>query len=485
MQIKTKLHPLLSLIAGGILPLAFAPWGYFWLAPLSIAILLIIWTEGTPWRAALNGWLFGIGMFGVGASWVYVSIHRFGGASILLASFLTALFIITLALFLTIQGYCFARFAPRKFIVTFPVLWVLFEWVRSHLFTGFPWLLLGYSQTNSPLRGYAPIIGAYGISFLVALSAALIVSILRLKKRRFIYLIILMLIWVVGSVLTPINWTKSIGKPIKVSIVQGNIPQQIKWSPEQIKPTMQHYKNLTNWQNDIIVWPEAAIPLPLPYAQKFVGKMSGLAKKHHASLILGIPIQIDSQYYNAAIAIGNGRGAYYKQRLVPFGEYVPFEKYLRGLFTFFDLPMSEFVVGAKNQKLLRADNVLIAPYICYEVAYDNLVRQDLPRAQLLITLSNDAWFGKSVAAAQHLQIGQMRCQETGRYMIFSTNNGITAIIDPHGKIIARLPRFKTKVLNGKVYAMRGTTPFITIGMCGVVLIALVVSWLYFVILKKY
>jgi len=504
MRIKTKLYALLSLIAGGILPLAFAPWHYFWLAPLVTAVLLTIWIKSTPWRAALNGWLFGLGVFGVGASWVYVSIHRFGGASILLASFLTALFIITLALFLAIQGYCFARFTPRKFVLGFPVFWVLFEWLRSHFFTGFPWLLLGYSQTNSPLRGYAPIIGVYGISFLVALSAALIVAILKrvtsqkpvachsptqsvdrriqavllvlprliekLLKRRFIYLIILILIWIIGGVLAQINWTKPISKPIKVSIVQGNIPQQIKWSPEQIKPTMQHYKNLTDWQNDIIVWPEAAIILPLPYAQHFVNQMSRVAKKHHASLILGIPVQINSQYYNAAIAVGAGSGVYYKQRLVPFGEYVPFENILRGLFTFFDLPMSEFVAGAKNQKLLRAGNVLIAPYICYEVAYDNLVRQDLPRAQLLITLSNDAWFGKSIAAAQHLQIGQMRCLETGRYMLFSTNNGISAIINPHGKIIARLPRFKTDVLNGKVYAIRGTTAVQVIGTYEIVIV---------------
>jgi len=232
---------------------------------------------------------------------------------------------------------------------------------------------------------------------------------------------------------------------------------------------MQHYQNLTKpyWQSDLILWPEAAIPLPLPYAQNFVNQLSITAKKHHASLILGIPVRINSQYYNAAIAIGTGSGKYYKQRLVPFGEYVPFEKVLRGLFTFFDLPMSEFVAGAKNQNLLRANGVLVAPYICYEVAYDNLVRQDLPRAQLLITISDDAWFGKSIAAAQHLQIGQMRCLETGRYMLFSTNNGITAIINPFGKIIARLPRFKTDVLSGKVYAMQKATPFCIILKTGV------------------
>ncbi|MGD9153078.1 MAG: apolipoprotein N-acyltransferase [Gammaproteobacteria bacterium] len=466
MKIK-HITNLVSLIAGGILPLAFAPWHYFWLAPLTTAILLYIWLKSTPWHAALNGWLFGIGLFGVGASWVYISMHRFGGASILLSTILTALFIITLALFFAAQGYCMMRFAPKKFVISFPIFWVLFEWLRSHLFTGFPWLLLGYSQTNSPLRGYAPIIGVYGISFLVALSAALIIMSFRGLiaesrnfKHSFLCFIILILIWIIGGLLTPINWAKPIGKPITVSIVQGNIPQQLKWLPNQIAPTIQHYKNLTQpyWDSDIILWPEAAIPLPLPYAQTFVNQLSITAKKHHASLILGIPIQINSQYYNAAIALGAGSGKYYKQRLVPFGEYVPFENILRGLFTFFDLPMSEFIKGPKKQDLLRAGNVLIAPYICYEAAYAHLVHRNLPKAQLLITISNDAWFGKSIAAAQHLQIGQMRCLETGRYMLFSTNNGITAIINPQGKIVKRLPRFQTSVLTGKVYAMQGTTP---------------------------
>lgn len=459
MRIKLYTINLISLIAGGILPLAFAPWHYFWLAPLTTAILLYIWLKSTTWHAALNGWLFGLGMFGVGASWVYISIHRFGGASILLSLILTALFVITLAIFIAICGYCMRKLAPKKFIISFPIFWVLFEWIRSHLFTGFPWLLLGYSQTNSCLRGYAPIIGVYGISFLIAFSAALIVAVFKSRKKLF-SIIILILIWIIGGLLVSINWTKPIGKPITISIVQGNIPQQLKWSPDQIAPTMQHYKNLTQpyWDSNIILWPEAAIPLPLPYAQTFVNQLSITAKKHHASLILGIPIQINSQYYNAAIALGAGSGKYHKQRLVPFGEYVPFESILRGLFAFFDLPMSEFVKGPKKQNLLHAGNILIASYVCYEVAYAHLVHQNLPQAQLLITISNDAWFGESIAAAQHLQIGQMRCLETGRYMLFSTNNGITAIINPQGKIIKQLPRFKSLVLTGKVYAMQGETP---------------------------
>jgi apolipoprotein N-acyltransferase len=332
------------------------------------------------------------------------------------------------------------------------------------------------------LRGYAAIIGVYGVTFFVALSAALIVAtIIQMKKRNYFvwvgYLVVLILIWVIGGELSTIQWTQPTSKAIKVSIIQGNIPQQIKWSPDQIIPTIQRYINLTKpyWQSKIILWPEAAIPLPLPNAQNIINQLAARAKKHHTSLILGIPIRVNSQYYNAAIAIGAGSGKYYKQRLVPFGEYVPFENILRGLFAFFDLPMSDFVAGPKNQAPLLANNVPVAPYICYEVAYDSLVRQDLPQAQILITISDDAWFGQSIAAEQHLQIGQMRCLETGRYMLFSTNNGVTAIINPQGKIVQRIARFKPGVLTNKIYPMKNATPYVIAGSWPIILGCLILG----------
>ena len=467
----------LSLIAGGILPFAFAPFYWFWLAPLPIAGLLALWLKANPKQAALRGWLFGLGMFGVGTSWVYISIHQFGGTSIPLALLFTALLIVVLALFPATQGYLLTRFFPNnklsKLLLAFPASWVLFEWIRAWFLTGFPWLYLGYSQTNSPLRGYATIFGAYGASFAVALTAALIIAIIIRKGKTRLYCFIgLILLWLLGGTLSTIHWTKPINKPISISIIQGNIPQQLKWSPEQVAPTMESYKKLTekNWNSDLIIWPEAAIPLLAQYAQDYLNELDTKAKQHKASIILGVPAQPNNQkVYNAAIVLGDGQGTYYKQHLVPFGEYLPFEHWLRGLINFFNLPMSNFSSGPKNQLLLIAKKIKIAPYICYEVAYAELVRRDLPQAQLLITMSNDAWFGNSFAAEQHVQIGQMRSIETGRYMLFATNNGITAIISPDGKLIKTLPRFKTAVLTDNVYAMTGATPWIALGSWVVIL----------------
>jgi apolipoprotein N-acyltransferase len=477
---------LICLLAGGVLPFAFAPLQYFWIAPLSIAILLIVWLDTiSAIRAAIYGLCFGLGMFGVGTSWVYISIHRFGNTSIPLAIIFTSLFVITLALFPALQGYCLIRFYRRdniltKALIIFPSSWVLCEWLRSWIFTGFPWLLLGYSQVNSPLRGYAAVFGVYGVTLLTTLSAGLLVVIIKNFKKSWHSLIFcaisLLIIWFVGSLLVTIKWTQPQGNAIEVSIIQGNISQELKWLPEQLMPTLQRYRNLTlqHLHSDIIVWPEAAIPLSLKAAQPYINQLAKLAKKQHATLIFGIPVQHinGAKYYNAAIAVGEGNGMYYKRRLVPFGEYVPFERYLRGMFNFFNLPMSEFIAGSAKQKPLTAANSKIAPYICYEVAYTNLVRQNLPQVQLLMTISNDAWFGDSLAAAQHLQIAQMRCLETGRYMLFSTNNGITAIINPQGKIIKQLPKFQTAVLSGKVYAMRLLTPYIHIGSWPIVWLCL-------------
>ena len=453
-----------SLIVGICLPFAFAPFYWCFIAPLAMAALFVIWQiKSSSLQAVFRGWLFGLGMFGVGVSWVYISIHRFGGTNIPLALIITFLFIAGLALFPAVQGYILNRFKRSLYInlLSFSFIWVLFEWIRSWLFTGFPWLFLGYSQTNSWLRGYAPLLGVYGVSFFIVLTGGLIGFILmqpRKWKRNIFIGFFLVVIWTVGGWLTTIHWTKRIDHAFTVSLVQGNIPQQMKWTHEQIIPTLNRYKQLTqkHWKSNIIVWPEAAVPIPLKYAKDYINILSKLAKKHHTTLILGIPVESTQQptkFYNAAISIGMGDGVYYKRHLVPFGEYLPFEKWLRGLINFFNIPMSDFIAGSSQQKLLVANGIKIGLYICYEVAYPALVKSDLPKAQLLITISNDAWFGDSFAAWQHLQMGQMESIITGRYMLFVTNNGVTAIIAPNGKIIKRLPRFKIAVLSGKIYPM--------------------------------
>lgn len=465
---------LLALLAGGLLAFAFAPFHIYPLAILCPAILLMLWRNCLPKQAFWRGFLFGIGLMGVGASWIFVSIHEFGNTSAPLAIFITSLFVLFLSLYPAIQGYVLNRFFPDdtfpKLCLAFPSSWVLLEWVRGWLLSGFPWLFLGTSQVESPLRGFAPIVGEYGISFIVTLCSGLLIYAFYAwsaakKWYALVSLIAIIFIWSSANFFTHIDWTKPQGEPIKVSLVQGNIPQQLKWDPEYLQSTLQSYYQLTqaHWDSEIIVWPEAAVPMLLQDAKNFLNTLDIAAKQHHTAFITGIPIQDGFSYYNGIISLGMGHGIYYKRHLVPFGEYVPLDSLLRGLIGLFNIPMSNFSAGPLQQNNLLTDHIIIAPFVCYEIAYPNLVLSLLPQANLLLTVSNDAWFGHSFAPAQHLQIGQMRALETGRYHLFSSNTGLTAIVSPQGKIQASIPPFQTMVLSGTIQKFVGATPYVLIG----------------------
>ncbi len=465
---------LISLLAGGLLAFAFAPFNIYPLAVICPAILLIVWRDCSLKQAFWRGFIFGIGFFGIAASWIFVSIHEFGNTSAPLAVFITSLFVFFLSLYPAVQGYVLTRFFPcdnfSKFCLAFPSSWVLLEWIRGWFLSGFPWLFLGASQVASPLSGLAPVIGEYGISFVVVFCSGLLVygfyALFTPKKwRAALCFLAIILIWVGAALLTSINWTKPQGQPIKVSLVQGNIPQQLKWDPAYLQATLQSYYQLTetHWDSQIIVWPEAAIPMLLNDAKNFLDPLDQEAKQHHTAFITGIPIQDGFDYYNGIISLGIGHGIYYKRHLVPFGEYVPLDSLLRGLIGIFNIPMSNFSAGPFQQNNLRTDDTIIAPFVCYEIAYPKLVLSLLPQANLLLTVSNDAWFGDSFAPAQHLQIGQMRALETGRYHLFSSNTGLTAIITPQGKIQASAPPFQKAVLTGTVQKLVGATPYVWMG----------------------
>lgn len=464
----------LALLAGGLLPLAFAPFWIYPLAMVSPAILLALWLQKSAKQAFWTGFLFGLGFFGVGASWVFVSIHEFGNTNGLLAFIITLLFVSFLALYPACQGLLLTRFFPQnnfsKMCLAFPSSWVLLEWLRGWFLTGFPWLFLGASQITSPLRGFIPVVGEYGVSFLVVLSASLIVLLISnsFHSRKVFYPVITLLcIWLVGGLLSFLNWSHQEGNAIKVSLIQGNIPQQMKWDHQYLQMTIDRYYALTqeNWNSNIIVWPEAAIPMLKNQLNEYLHALDIQARDHHAALIMGIPLKEGFDYYNGIIALGTGQGVYYKRHLVPFGEYVPFDSLLRGLIGLFDIPMSNFSAGPKLQADLRvANNLNIAPFICYEIAYPHLVLNALPQADLLLTVSNDAWFGDSFAPAQHLQIAQVRALESGRYLLFSNNTGKSAIIDAQGKIQAESKMFATTVLTHHAVKMVGITPFVRIGI---------------------
>jgi apolipoprotein N-acyltransferase len=464
---------LLALLAGALLPLAFAPLSFFPLAVLSPALLFLLWLDVTPRRALWRGLLFGLGQFGVGVSWVYVAIHDFGYSGVPLAVLLSALFVGVLALFPMLLGYLSARLLRGpdglRLAVLFPAGWTLIEWCRGWVFTGLPWLNLGYSQIDAPLRGFAPITGVYGVTLAVALSAGLLAALLVAGRRaRFISLAGLALLWISGALLTRIDWTEASGPPLRVALVQGNIPQSTKWNPETVQRTLDLYADLTrrHWDSRLILWPEAAITVFYhDVADNYLAGLAGEARAHGTDIVLGIPVREPGtrRYFNSLLALSEPPAFYHKRHLVPFGDYLPLEDSLRGLIRFFDLPMSGFSSGPDQQPLLEAAGQKIASAICYEDIFGEELIDALPAATLLVNATNNAWYGNSFAPHQHLEMSRMRALETGRYMLRVTTNGVSAIIDPHGGILARSRQFKTQVLTGEAVPRSGATPYVVLG----------------------
>ena len=483
---------LLALLAGGLITLSLAPFNYWPLGVASSALFVILFHQLSPKAAALRGWCFGFGLFASGASWVYVSIHEFGYAPVPLAIFITFLFTGGLALTWLIFAYVYARFIrplPYGNSLGYAAIFVLCEWFRSWFLTGFPWLYVGYGYLDTPLAGWAPVAGVYALSFIVALSGAAIAIALQQKNPRQPLLIISALLWLGGYALQQVSWVSPAERaPLKVAMVQANISQAVKWDRDQYWPTLNLYNRMSQplWsQADLVIWPEAAIPGMYHNAQPFLDHINKRALKHSSSLITGVPssANVNGQRlaYNSIVALGNGEGMYHKQRLVPFGEYVPLEQYLRGLIQFFNLPMSAFSAGSSEQQPLQAAGMSFAPLICYEVVYSELVSDSVPAADMLLTISNDAWFGDSIGPLQHLEMAQMRALESGRYLLRSTGSGISAIVDQRGHIVVQGPQFQQAVIRGEAKAMQGATPFALsgnwpiIGLCFALLAGLALN----------
>lgn len=472
---------ILSLLSGGLFPLAFAPHEIWPFAILSPAMLLWIWQRAllSPKQAFVTGLGYGLGMFGMGVSWVFVSIHEFGHTPILLAVFITFLLVTILSLFMAVQGYFLKRFfqgPPCTFwLLGFPSAWVLFEWLRSWLFTGFPWLYIGYALLGTPLSGYAPIAGVYGVSFAGALTSGSLLSVYQGKRAIKITAILLVaMIWGMGFWFAHFPFTTPEPEIYTVSLIQGNIKPLDKFTQEDpIGAVEKTYGALTEkeWGQDLILWPESAIPLPLPYSESYLHQLQHQASIHHSTLITGIQfINEKGEYHNSLIALGNGQGIYHKYHLLPFGDFVPLSHWLRGLIHFFDLPSSSFVEGPKNQDLITAGKLQLDPLICYEIAFPELVRETSRNADAIITLSEDGWFGRSWGPHQHLQIARMRARETGRYVLRATTSGITAIIHPKGAVVATIPPFQATTLKGTFHPMKGKTPWVQLGIWPLLLI---------------
>lgn len=465
-----------------MLAFAFAPFDLWPCTLLASGGLYLAWSAGTPRTLAWRGYLFGFAKYGVGVSWIYVSIHDHGHANVALSAFLVVVFAGGMALFPMLMGYLYGRWvrADAGFdVVSFAALWTLFDWVLTWLLTGFPWLFPGYAQIHTWLAAYAPVGGVLLVGFVVVLSGASLARLLETSARSWWPAGLGLALWLTGWVLGWVAWVVPAERaPVEVALVQGNVPQETKWLPESVGPILRTYERLTepHWGRELIVWPEAAITLWHHQAGPFLARLSARARATGTTLVTGIPgwqrVPGERQAYfqNMAIALGMGEGDYVKRRLVPFGEYVPLEFVIRGWIEFFDLPMSHSRPGPMEQPLLKAGDLRLATAICYEIVYPDLVREQAVDADLLLTISNDTWFGDSIGPYQHMQMAQMRALENGRYLVRATNNGVTAIVDHLGNIRGQLPRFERDVLSGEALVMEGRTPFSRVGAVPIVLI---------------
>lgn len=455
------------MFSGLLLPAAFAPFHWPIIALISLTSLLLILHKSTPKQALYHGLLFGLGFFGVGTSWVYISIHHFANASILASISITLALTLLLALFVVATCYLSVKLAKNArtlCLFSFPATWVLFEYLRTYIpFGGFPWLLIGYSQTNNILAPYAPILGIYFISILICISAGSMALLLikPLKKSTYISLLVMVLIWIGGKQLAHIQWTKSMAKKLAVSLIQGNIPQSTKWNPHDSMLALTRYTQASKeLKNQLIIWPETAIPQYRENIPLFFMELRSKLNSNNSTLITGEPIynNASGQYYNGLWMLGKHHGEYLKRHLVPFGEYFPLQQWLHPILSALKIPMSSFTPGPNSQTLLHIGATTISPFICYEIIYPQLALNSVKHANILLTISDDSWFGHSIARAQHLQMAQMRSLETGRAQIFSSNNGITALINKQGEITVSLPTNQFLTLHGSIHPAKGSTP---------------------------
>jgi apolipoprotein N-acyltransferase len=491
MQFSKHIHlDIAALLAGALFILAFAPFNLAFFAPIALLLVFASWQQTTPWRAALRGYLFGLTSFGLGVSWVYISIHDFGGADVFSSGAITGLFVVFWALFPALVGWLSVTLGGRNNLWLTPFIWILVEYWRGLLLlNGFPWLICAYSQLETPLAGFVPLVGAYGTGLLLTLSAAAVLAIIQMPKLRLPLGLALAVVWLAGGLLKTIEWTEAIGKPINVAMVQGNIGQDQKWRPENRLNTLLLYKRLTeeNWDSDIIIWPETAIPAYLSQVDEDFLKPLGVdAEKHGADLIVSLPMEGETkdEIYNAVLTLGSNRGVYLKQHLLPFGEYMPWQPVSGFVLQQLHIGLGDFTPGSDHQPLLKAGGYPFITSICYEDAFGDVGLSGLPEAAFLVNVTNDAWFGDSFEPHQHVQIAAMRALETGRFMLRTTNTGVTAVIAPDGKIVQQAPLFKTKVLKASITPMGGLTPYARWGDQPVIIVVMVLFGLILVWQKR-
>jgi apolipoprotein N-acyltransferase len=485
--VKGAAYPV-AFLAGATAVLGFSPLDYFFAVLGALVALVHLLVSAQTRRAAFAiGYLFGLGLFVAGVSWIYISLNRYGAMPAPIAAFATLAFCAFLALFPATAAWLEARLAAGatpalRAALTIPAAWTLLEWLRGWILTGFPWLSMGYATIDDALGGYAPLGGVYATG-MVLVSAAGLVWCIATGAARWIAATALAVLLAAGFGLRMVQWTQPAGEPTTVSLLQGNVPQEMKFDPARYERTLQAYAELAEGSRArLIVLPETALPRFLDRVDPaYLERLSAAARRNSGDLLLGVPTSRGEDYYNSVISLGTApRQSYHKQHLVPFGEFVPwgFGWIVRVL----SIPLSDFSRGSAEQKPLALAGQRVALNVCYEDAYGREIARQLPEATLLVNVSNVAWFGDSLAPGQHLQISRMRALETGRWHLTAANTGATAAIAPDGAVRARMPQFVRGQVEATVQGYSGATPYVSLGDWPA--LALALALLAFVALRK-
>ncbi len=490
---KPALSHLIFFALGALTTLTFAPASLAYLLPVTLLPLIYVGLTLSPRDAAKHGFWFGLGLFLSGTYWIYISVVGFGGAPVWVALLLMVALSIIMALHFAAAGWLTSRLSsgePWLLLAVAPAAWVALEWLRGWIATGFPWMSFGYSQIDTMLAGWAPVFGIYGVSAMLLFSVTAIVLAIELRNRQqWIAIGLIFVPWVFGGLLQFAEWTQPAGARVPATLLQGGIPQDQKWLPEQREPTLRFYRDLTEQHADstLVVWPEVAIPALDTNVEPFLESVDRLAQRTGQSIVYGIlEAEVDrtgelSLYNSMILADGSSRQAYRKRHLVPFGEYFPVPSFIREWMKMRDLPHRDMAAGEDVQELLLArDGNRLAVAICYEDAYGAEQLYAFPDARLIINVSNDAWFGDSIAAHQHLQIARMRSLEVGRDTVRATNTGVSAFIDFEGRLIKTGAQFEPVMLSHAVQPRTGQTPYVGWGnwpVIGLALLILAGFWL--------
>ena len=474
----------LALLAGSLMTAAFAPYGYAYLIFPGLMSLYYACRQW-PQQAFVTGYALGLGMFGWGIWWIYLSVHDAGGADPVSASLLTLLAVTFFALFPALSASLLRRVvtlpAVSLRILLAAAVWVAVEYGRGYGFlNGFPWLQVAYSQLTTPLAGYVPLLGVYGVGFLLAVSAFSLVEILQKQLQPAAGVMLLLVIWGGGWVLQQQRWTVPAGETFTVTLIQGNIEQGVKWRADQKRYTLQLYRSMTeqHWDSKVIIWPETAIPAFLSQVKEnFLQPLAEQARQHNTDLVVSLPSGDGKQYYNSVLVSHDLQTLYHKTHLLPFGEYLPLQPLSGWILDLIEIPLGSFTPGGEYQTLLRAGGYPFVTTICYEDVFGNEVMRQVQEAAYLVNVTNDAWFGDSSQPYQHLQMAQMRALETGRYMLRATNTGVTAVIAPDGQVQSQAPLFTLYALTDSIVPMQGMTPYARWGDQAVLgLIAALLVW---------